>query len=1047
MVTLKGARGKFTVRGPEAFCEVVRTGIQQSHVWSAYFSRQPSDRIALQFETTVERKQDQRAISALGSRYRGGAATVKLVCSDPVGDEVVSEVSETLSIPMDVEAKTRKDAQEKAFSIAEAEALESVVSKLHVAAVAAIRKARNFGPVYAPILVEVWAGRDDELCRLAKSAVDELGPEAMDALVAALKDRRGERLGFVKALGALGSDAEPALPALEATRTWEGSNHSGALMLAAQRALIKIQWAGQEIPAEEFTREKVFDLIARLQTKQDPQPARALGELGAKAREGAFALLEAIETAENWEIRHQAAIALSRVLAAAPDLASTDMMAIPAKAAEGDPRPEVRAAAADVLGQIGRAAADAVPVLRAARTWEGSAGQGRVMAAAQAALLKIEWPDGDAPPGERTRGRVYDLIRRLQTEADAAAAEELGKLGPGAAEAVPALIEALEKKDDSVGRPAAEALGRIGPRAQEAVPALKKALKAGDPYVRIAAAAALAKIDHAATEPMPVLISALKKGAPDERISAANAAAEIGPSASGAVADLMAVLKSGAPEARIAAANALGAIGAGASTAGEALRSARTWEGSGRRGDVMLAAQRALLKVQWPEGGAPPEEDAGEAVRRLIMQLQSEAEPSRQKAASGLADMANAAREAVPALIEALQDRERPAAHPSVVKALAAIGPDSKSAVPELVAILREDERKALHELAAEALGRIGPDAAEEAVAILIEALSREAPLSQVSAQALQSICPDSEGLVPPLLAALKEANNATVRAAAAEALGRIGPDAAEAIGEVAAVLSSDSSPDVRMAAARALGKIGPKSAGVLTVLTRALQDQEARVRETAAATLGEMGSAAQEAVERLAAGLKGDADPAVRRRAAKALTQINPTDRVVVRALQRALRSEDRELRMCTVQALAAVGPDAKEMAGHLVTTFRRDEDLEVRLAAARTTQAIDPSNQVFLFALRSALRDKTLKVRETAADILGQLGAKSVEAVPNLIKALKEDEAMAVQIAAARALVKIAPGSDEVMGALKEVSQGADGDLAEAVNSLLGPVAPPQP
>lgn len=1046
MVTLKGARGLFTVRGPEAFCEIERAGIQRSRVWSAYFSRQPSGAVALQFETTVERELDRRAISPMGSRYRGGTATVKLVCADPVTGGVIGELSETKPIPTDIEAGSRKAAQEKAFSTAEADALQTIVSKVDAIAIPAIVKARNFGPAYAPILVEVWAGRDDEMGRLAKNAVDELGTEAMDALVSALEDRRGERLGFVKALGAMGSDARAAIPALKTTRTWEGAGHSGALMLAAQRALIRIQWAGREIPAQEFTREKVFDLIRRLQAENGPLHAKALGELGQRARESTPALLEAIETSKQWEVRHQAAIASSQILAATPDMDATEMVAVPAKAVESDPSPEVRAAAANLLGQIGRAAAEAIPVLRAARTWEGAEGKGIVMAAAHAALLKIEWPDGDAPPGERTRGSVYGFIRTLQTEADAVAAEGLGKLGPGASEAVPALVEALATKDDAVARSAAWALGRIGPRAQEALPAIKGALKADDAYVRITAAAALAKIDNAAIEPMPVLISALTTGQAGERVAAANAAAEIGPRAKGAVAALIAVLKNGTPEERTASANALGTIGPNASPAAEALRSARTWEGSGHRGEVMLSAQRALLKIQWPEGGAPPEEGTGEAVRRLIMELQSDAAASRQRAANGLAGMANAAREAVPALLEALRDREGSGARPQIVKALGAIGPESRSAVPELVAILRDDGRKPLHEPAIETLGRIGPGA-KEAVSILVEALSREAPLSGASALALQSICPDSGSLVAPLLAALKAADSAAVRAAAAEALGRVGPGAATAIGDLAAVLSSDGNAGVRMAVARALGKIGPKSAGVLGVLTRALQDQDARVRETAAVTLGDMGSSAREAVDRLAAVLKEDADPAVRRHAAKALTQISPTDRMVARALQRALRSEDRELRMGTVQALAAVGPDAKEMAGHLVTTFRRDEDLDVRLAAARAVQAIDPSNQVFIFALRSALRDKTPKARKLAADIIAQLGAKAVEAVPNLIKALKEDEETEVRMAVAQALARVAPGTEEVMGALKEASQDADRDLVEAARSLLKRMAQPPP
>lgn len=56
-----------------------------------------------------------------------------------------------------------------------------------------------------------------------------------------------------------------------------------------------------------------------------------------------------------------------------------------------------------------------------------------------------------------------------------AAADALGKIGPAAAEAVPALTAALTDADWDVRRAAADALGRIGPEAAEVVPALTAA--------------------------------------------------------------------------------------------------------------------------------------------------------------------------------------------------------------------------------------------------------------------------------------------------------------------------------------------------------------------------------------------------------------------------------------------------------------------------------------------------------------------------------------------------------------------------------------------
>jgi HEAT repeat protein len=57
-----------------------------------------------------------------------------------------------------------------------------------------------------------------------------------------------------------------------------------------------------------------------------------------------------------------------------------------------------------------------------------------------------------------------------------AAAYEISGLGPAAAAAVPALIEALDDPSASVRFPVTVALGEIGPAAADAVPRLKKTM-------------------------------------------------------------------------------------------------------------------------------------------------------------------------------------------------------------------------------------------------------------------------------------------------------------------------------------------------------------------------------------------------------------------------------------------------------------------------------------------------------------------------------------------------------------------------------------------
>ncbi len=92
-------------------------------------------------------------------------------------------------------------------------------------------------------------------------------------------------------------------------------------------------------------------------------------------------------------------------------------------------------------------------------------------------------------------------------------------------EDVPTLIHKLKDRDKEVRFNAAYAVGKIGPAAKEAVPALIAALK--DEY-RWVAASALGKIGPAA---VPALIAALKDEDGSVRVSAAFALGWIGPAA------------------------------------------------------------------------------------------------------------------------------------------------------------------------------------------------------------------------------------------------------------------------------------------------------------------------------------------------------------------------------------------------------------------------------------------------------------------------------------------------------------------------------------
>ena len=153
-----------------------------------------------------------------------------------------------------------------------------------------------------------------------------------------------------------------------------------------------------------------------------------------------------------------------------------------------DPDPKARMSAATTLGMIGL---DAVPTLPGLRAMASDPEGEEVRAAATGAIIAI------TGKVENLRA-LKDGLDEPEAGARAYAASQLGKVGPGAAGAVPTLIRLLDDADAEVRRASADALGRIGAAASPGLDGLDdRAGTDGDEGVRKAAAAAARSIRHA----------------------------------------------------------------------------------------------------------------------------------------------------------------------------------------------------------------------------------------------------------------------------------------------------------------------------------------------------------------------------------------------------------------------------------------------------------------------------------------------------------------------------------------------------------------------
>jgi HEAT repeat protein len=344
-------------------------------------------------------------------------------------------------------------------------------------------------------------------------------------------------------------------------------------------------------------------------------------------------------------------------------------------AAMKDSDPELRAAAAVVLGKIGPRAKAALPALTTALEdkdegvrIEAIVALGEIGPAARqsaGALLQMVAEDTSiiepfvaAALAGMGPGSVDVLVKGLRDSMAGrrrVAAEALGMMGPDAGTAATSLAATLADSDARVRRQSALALGKIGNQA--AAGPLEKAVTDQDVTVRIEAALALWRVEQRVRH-LQVLIKALDDPAAPVRADACRALAVIGPAARAAVPSLAKRLGDADALARQHAAEALGKTGAEAAVADTGLRTLL----SDPDAQVRIAAALSMWRI----------------TRKVDTALE--------------------------ALGRGLKEEDRQARRAAIL-ALAEIGPPARALIPQLVLIVEEGGE--LGGLAREALRKI----------------------------------------------------------------------------------------------------------------------------------------------------------------------------------------------------------------------------------------------------------------------------------------------------------------------------------------------------
>jgi HEAT repeat protein len=233
-----------------------------------------------------------------------------------------------------------------------------------------------------------------------------------------------------------------------------------------------------------------------------------------------------------------------------------------------------------------------------------------------------------------------------------------------------------------------------------------------------------------------------------------------------------------------------------------------------------------------------------------------------------------------------------------------------------------------------------------------------------------------------------------------------------------------DENAEVRQTAASSLSIAAIKADIAIPSLIESLEDENSKVRSAAAYALRNSGTQADIVLPALIEVLK-DSNADVRSSAAAAIAQISADTKIAIPALIEALKDNNAAVRSYAAYALSR-DTDYKVALPALVEALK-DEYAHVRSNAAVAIRGIGVEDETAISPLIDLLKDKNPSVRSSAAYALGLFSTEFDTVLPALIEALKDNE-FEVRKEAARSLKKIAADQDLHATTMQQAEQALD-------------------
>lgn len=312
----------------------------------------------------------------------------------------------------------------------------------------------------------------------------------------------------------------------------------------------------------------------------------------------------------------------------------------------------------------------------------------------------------------------------------------------------------------------------------------------------------------------------------------------------------------------------------------------------------------------------------------------------------GCAGSSQALKSAVPALVEALKDSSQKV-RLSAIAALGQLGPRAEAAVPALSLALCERQPTGIKNTG-------------------LSGESRFLDVSGAVLDALEKIGPAASKALPYVIPYLSERNELWRRDKVLRVLAAIGPDESTAPLIMRVIEEEGRFTQTRRQAIRLLARVHPAPSIAIPLLSSIVKDDpDAIARDDAAKVLeiinkdsSASGSDNPEIVA-LSNNVLPDKDMDTRLAALRSIQELGPSAKNAVAALIPLLHDCQPAIKLETIDALAAIGPDARCAIPALVADNLCEPSEDKRLRAFRAIARIDPDGTHTCPLLSRALED----------------------------------------------------------------------------------------